>query len=781
MSALAQDLRHGVRLLTARPGFAGLVIAALGLGIGANVVLFTVVNGLLFRPLPYERPHELFEISQPRRVVPLQELRAASSFSGVTAFIPYGFSVSSADTTTNLYGLRVSANVFGTLGARPLLGRTSAPQEDQPAATRTVVLSYEYWRERYGDPGCIGKQLRINGQDHTIIGVMPHSFVLWFRDVNIFVPDRVTDGRIVARLKHGINIAQAEGEVKGIFAGLPAEPGRPDPAQVIPMAQAFRPNDVSSLLLLQAAAGLVLLITCANLGNLMLVRASSRRRELEIRTALGAKPTRLVRQLVAECAVLAALGSTLGLLIASWSVTVISTRLPANIGRVLRGPEALSIDYRVLAFTAAAAMFAVLVCGLAPALSALRLDVVTHLKESTKGASPQRQRFGQLLVMSEIGLAVMLLIGAVLMMKSILHLATQSLGFSADRVMRATVELLPQRYPTPDRQVAVYRDIVERVRALPGVESVAVFAPQVFPFGGPRVRGAIFEIQGQSSGEPRAEVYTASPEYFRLVRIPLLQGRMFTEADTTGTEPVALLSDVVAKRHFAPESPMGRRIRVELSDSQSPWITVIGVVGDVRNPVGSDVQPTLYRPWAQTSRAGAILMVRTRGEPMSLGPAVRREIKAVDPSAPEARVAHLGRGVANYISPQRFIASILSIFACIGLLLAAVGVYGVMRYWVHARIPEIGIRVALGAQRYDVVRLVLRRAAITAAVGAMLGVVGALALHRVVAAQLYGVSSMDFTVFLAVSVAMGAVALLAAFIPARFAARVDPIVTLREH
>ncbi len=327
--------------------------------------------------------------------------------------------------------------------------------------------------------------------------------------------------------------------------------------------------------------------------------------------------------------------------------------------------------------------------------------------------------------------------------------------------------------------MAAYAEMVGRLEALPGVETAGVIAPQFFPFGGPRVRGSVFEIQGRPGAEPRAEVYVANPGYFRSVRIPLLRGRLFTDADAHAAAPVALISEVVARRYWGQEDPIGSLIRLDLSRADSPWVSIVGVVGDVRNPVGADVQPTAYRPWAQSPGTSGVLMIRTRTDPMALAGTVRRELRSVDPTAPEVRVASLEKAVSSYISPQRFTASALGIFAGLGLLLAAVGVYGVMRYWVGARIPEIGLRVALGAQRADVLRLVLGRAARVTAIGVGLGIVGGLALQRLMESQLYGVSPADPAVFAGVSLLMAAVALVAAFAPARWAARIDPLVALR--
>jgi putative ABC transport system permease protein len=453
----------------------------------------------------------------------------------------------------------------------------------------------------------------------------------------------------------------------------------------------------------------------------------------------------------------------------------------------------LTIDHRVLVFTAGLSLLAVLVFGLAPAVHSLRFDVMACLRDTAKGAAPERQRFGQLLVAGEVCLALMLSVGAGLTLKSLVGLHQQYLGFSADHVLRVAVDLPDARFPQPEQRSATFEAIQRRVDALAGVEEVGVLAPQFYPFGGPRVRGAVFEIEGRPGEEPRAEVYVANPNYFRAVRIPLLRGRLFSEADSAESAPVALISAVVARRYWGEEDPVGRLIRLHPGEAESPWVSVVGVVGDVRNPVGLDVQPTLYRPLAQSlgtslrpefrsgdSRvAAAVLMIRTAGDTMALADGVRGEIRQVDPNAGEIRVADLEREVANYVSPQRFTTSLLGSFAALGLLLAAFGVYGVMRFWVSARIPEIGVRLALGAQPRDVVKLVVGRAAKTVLAGVAFGIGGAIALQRVIASQLHGVSATDPTVFAAVAAVVAIAALVAALAPARWAARVDPLAALR--
>jgi predicted permease len=472
-----------------------------------------------------------------------------------------------------------------------------------------------------------------------------------------------------------------------------------------------------------------------------------------------------------ENLLLAAMGGALGLLLARWSLSFVHAQLPANIARRLQGAEALSIDHRVLAFGAGVSLLTVLLFGFAPALNALRFDLMSSLRDSSKGAAPGRNRFGQALVITEIALSLVLLISAGLMLKSILGLQRQNLGFSPENVLQTVVD-------TSGRSSIPFDEIVQRIQALPGVETVGLVGPQLFPFGGPQVRGSIFEIQGNPA-EPRAESYYASPGYFRSVQIPLLKGRVFSSADTKNAVPVAILSNIVAQRYWGDRDPIGQRIRLNPVDPDSPWLTIVGVVGDVRNPVGLDVQPTTYRPIAQTDAGSATIMIQTGIDPLLLADAVRRELRTALPEAPEFRMNHLEAAVRNYISPQRFTTTVLGIFAALGLVLACAGVYGVMRYWVAVRVPEIGLRLALGARRADVMSLVLTRAAKAAAVGLTAGIAGSLALQRVIASQLYGVSPTDPAVLIAVSGILGAVAIGAALVPAIWAARIDPMAALR--
>jgi putative ABC transport system permease protein len=775
MRPLLDSLRQGIRTLRSQPAFTALVVLALGLGIGANTALFSVVNSLLLRPLPYDDPAALVEIAPPQRRPPLAALGRAQSFSGVAAFLPWGFNVDTGAGANNTYGFHVTPNLFSVLGVRAALGRVLLPQDGE----LVVVLGYDYWRRISGDPQIVGQTLTISGQPHTIVGVLPAGFVLPVRDGNVFVPGSREDGRIVARLKRGFSATQAQAEVAGIMRGFDVQTAAAtDRMQVTPLSRAFRDNGVNTILLLQAAVAMVLLITCANVGNLLLVRAAARRKEFAVRAALGAGRARLFSQVITESALLATVGGAMGVLVASWSLGWLQSQLPGGLSRTLRGEVGLSIDATVIAFTAGISIVSVFLFGLAPALGSLRADVISALRE-TRGSTLRRRRVGQVLVVVEVALAVMLLIGAGLLLKSLVGLQNVNVGFSPDHVLRATVDLQAPRFTTPEQRMVALAEIVERLQGLSGVGHVGVLAPQFFPFGGPRVRGSVFAIQGRPDESARAEVYLADGEYFRAVRIPLLKGRLFTQADTATSTPVAIISDVIARRYWGEEDPVGRVIRLQADAVNSPWVTVVGVVGDVRNPVAADVQPTAYRPFAQAPATGVVLMIRTAGDPMGLVGAVRNQIRAADPSGPESRTASLETAVRNYISPQRFTTSLIGFFAALGLLLAAVGVYGVTRNWVNVRVFEIGMRMALGAQPEDVLRLVLVNAGKAALIGIALGVAGAFGLQRVIASQLHGVSPTDLPVFLIVPAVMASLVLVAALLPARWAAHVSPVVALR--
>jgi len=762
-------MRQCLRAFRGQPGFSATAVLVLGLCIGLNSALFTVVDALLLRPLPFPLSEQLVEISLPERHAQL-DLERARSIETVGAFLPWNFAVAGPDGVHLAYGFRVTPNLIPLLQFQPAFGRALARGD---FGSNVVMIGYEYWKTLGARPDIAGQTVDLDGQPYLIAGVLPADFFLEVRDVQLVVPNLRNGGRTIARLRPGFTPAKAQAEIATLLAG-----GR---ARVALLARALRSNDSRPVLFLLATAGFVLLITCANLANLQLVRGLARRREFAIRTALGASHARLVLQLTGECALLAAAGAALGLMISRALHDEILAILPPNVARRLAGADALALDGRVYAFTAIIALLTILLFGLLPALSSLRFDVMTRLRDAARGSSRERRRFGQTLVTVEIALALLLLSGAGLAFKSLTRLQNHYLGFRPEKVLRTLTDFSATRYPRAEQKAALFEEVQSRIHKIPGVASVGIVAPQAFPFGGPAVRGSLFEILGKPGVEARAEVYRANPEYLDSIHLPLLRGRWFTNADTISSLPVTVVSQTVARRYWGGEECVGRRVRLNSDSDDSDWTTIVGVVGDVRNPIADPWQPTAYRPFAQTPSSGAVLMIRSLADdPASLAPSIRRELHAIDPTAPELRfMAALDAAVRDYISPQRFTTMLLAMLAAIGLALAASGVYGVMRCWTASMTGEIGIRLALGAQPSNVLRLVLGRASTAAALGVAAGLAGAIALRQAMATQLIGVSAVDPLVLGSVAVVLFGVALLAGWLPAIRASRIDPAEALR--
>lgn len=764
-------MRDCFRAIRTQPATSASIVTVLALCLGANSALFTVVNALLLRPLPFPGSEQLVEVSlldgepvSPQAVAEAGSVRLAGSF------LSTSLAVAGPDGVRNVFGFRVTGGLTPLLGFRPALGRALTGAD---YGRKVVMIGYEYWQELGAPPDIEGQALTIDGEVYFIAGVLPAGFFLSVRDAKLIVPDLASGGRTLARLHPGVTAAAARAGIESVLKGKRV--------RVTPLAQAFQPSDSRPVLLLLATAALVLLITCANLANLQLVRGLARRREFAVRTAMGASHGKLVAQLACESGLLGAAGAALGLLLTRVLHDAILGLLPANVARRMAGADPLAADVRVILFSLAAALLTVIIFGVLPGLSSLRFDITAALRDAGRTTHGARRKSGSLLVAVEIMLAVMLLAGAALSFKSLARLESRYLGFRGGGVLRVMTGFLVSRYPNAAHQVAVYREVERRIGAIAGAAEVGIVAPQVFPFGGPGVRGAPFEIFGRPGLEARAEVYAANPAYPRAIRLPLLRGRWFTDADTAAAQPVAVLSESVAARYWPREDCVGGRVRFSGGAPPHEWVTIVGVVGDVRNPMGAHWQPTAYRPFAQTPHTGATLMIRSgRGAPQALAGAVRREMRAIDPSAPAIRLVDpLDAAVRDYSAAQRFTTRMLGVFAAIGLALAAAGVYGVMRYWVASRTGEIGVRVALGAQRSEVLRLVLGRALAAAAVGSAAGLLGALALRKVIASMLVDVSATDPVILAAVAGAVITVALISAWPPARRATRIDPATALR--
>ena len=810
MGTLFQDLKYGARALRKSPGFTAVAVLALALGVGANSAIFSVVDAVLLRPLPYENPERLFTLfardeiqggdSSDHSYPNFKDLRDQCQVCDQVA-VHFGGSVfftMNGEEPEQLRGIFASADLFPMLGARPLHGRAYTREEDQPGAKRTVVISHGLWQRRFGgDPSIVGKEMPLGRGPATVVGVMPKEFRFpadrpnidfWAAAAPVLSPNDV-NGRasvsmkIVGKAKAGATIEQVSAEVETIARRLQAQ----YPATNTGVGFFVRPTHdtmvgdlKTALLVLLGAVGCVLLIACANVANLLLARAASRSKEISIRTALGASRARIVRQLLTESLLLSLTGGALGLLFAMWGVDALVAASPADIPRI----NEVGLNARVVLFTAGVAVLTGVVFGLAPALQASKADITDALKEGGKGASDgsRRNRLRSALVVAEIAISLVLLVGAGLLAQSFLRLLDVTPGLDPRGVLTMDVVTRSSRVPTDEARVQFYENFLERARAVQGVEAVALI--DVLPLGG-SFEAYDFNVEGRApyppGQQPTADRRIVSPGYHEAARISLVKGRLLTDQDRAGAQRVMLVNETFARRIFPGEEPLGRRIT--FGDGEDAVTReIVGVVGDVRHAgLEQDAGLEYYLPFRQNSFNRMTVVARARGgvDPVQLAAPLRAIVREADREAPVFNVRTMEQLLSRSVARRRFNMMLLGGFALVALLLAALGIYGVMAYSVAQRTHEIGVRVALGARPADVLRMIVGQGMVLAALGVAAGLVVALALMRVMRSLLYGVSATDPVTFGGVALVLAAVALVSCYLPARRATKVDPMVALR--
>jgi len=819
--AVWSDLRYAVRTLARAPGFTAVAVLTLALGIGANTAIFSIVNAALIRPLEYPEPNRIVTLwgSNPALSIGLDLLpmtakhwdawrRRNHVFEEVAAFDSKELHLTGSGAPEHFDAARVTAGFFSVFGVKPYLGRTFVPEEDRAGGGKAAVVSYALWQNRFGgDPGLIGRTLTLSGQGYRVIGVLPPGFGFpkgaevpsyyhFGARTDLWISASLTQHEIdngslgftvVARLKPGIPVKQAQAEMSLIMRQL----AREDPnnnkgfsVRVIPLRETIVSGLRPALLAIMAAVAAVLLIACANLANLLLTRAVSRRKEIALRAALGAGRWQLIRQLLAESLLLSLTGGVLGLLLARWGVVLVERMMPAGLPRV----GDAQLDSAVVAFSLLVSVLTGVLFGLAPAWNAAKLDLNRSLKEGGRSSTTQAHplvRRG--LVVSEIAMAMVLVVTAGLLLKSFLKLQSVDTGFHPENLIAVDLSLPGAgyfergsgRYDQPGRRAEFVALVTERASAVPGVSSVAAISE--LPLSG-RVSMEGLRFEGRPvpdmSQPPVADSRSATPGYLRTMGVRLLKGRWFTEQDRADSVPVAVIDDTMARVYWPGEDPIGKRFRN--LNSANPWWTIVGVARSVTHSgLGAKKNPEYFRPFSQQEVSWMTVVVRSAIDPSALLAALRKEIWAVDKDLPVSDITTVTQLVSDAAAAPRFRSLLIGVFGAFALLLASLGIYGVISYTVAQQMHDLGIRVALGAGTRDILRLIVGGGLALAATGVAAGLVGAFGLTRLLASLLYGVTPTDAWTFGGVAVLLLAVALVASYIPARRAMRVDPLVALR--
>ena len=807
---LLHDVRYAFRILWKSRGLTAIALVTLALGIGVNSAIFSVVNAVVLRPLPYPESEQLMVVWGNLHKAGLEEIEISAlefkdfqqqcqAFEQIAAYATQGFNLTGVDQPERLRGASISANLFQTLRVQPQLGRNFSADEDQLGNDTRVILGHPLWQRRFGgDPNVINKTIQLDGRTLTVVGVMSADFHFPDRDTEVWTPLAFTpdllqeDNRgshflnVIARLKPGVAAARAQADLDTVTARLSSEHTSTYrggfSASIRSLHEELVGNLRRAMLVLLGAVGLVLLIACANVAHLRLASATSRYREFAIRAALGASRKRVVRQFLTESILLSFLGGAVGLALALWVVRALVVLMPKDTPRL----EEIKLDYRVVLFTLGTSILTGIVFGLAPSFQAARTNLNDVLKEAGRGGGEvsRRLRLRNLLVVSEFALSLVLLIGAGLMVKSLFRLQEVKPGFDAANLLTMRIALPSSKYETFNQSHAFFQQLFDRLEARPEIKSVG--AINLLPFGGGGGdRSFSIEDQPTPDGQsrPDEQVRFVTPGYFHAMSIPLLSGRDFTRHDLPDTPQVAIVNNAFARKFWPNGTAMGKRIA--FSRNNPKWYEIVGVVGNVKHR-GLDIQdsPELYIPafqplFADGNVPALYVAVRTATDPLQLAPAMRSEVSAIDRDQPVYSLLTMDQRISDSIAPRRFNMFILGLFAGLALILAAIGIYGIMAFSVVQRTHEIGVRMALGASGQDVLKLVMRNGFKLALIGIVVGLLAAFAATRVLASLLYDVSATDPVIFLIDAALLAIAALLACYIPARRATKVDPLVALR--
>jgi len=808
LETLLQDIRYGWRMLAKSPGFTAVAVLTLAIGIGANTAIFSVINVAMFHALPYRDPERLVHLWETRPEHEFTQMEASRPnllewqasnhvFSGLAGYTGMNFSLTGRGTPQRIYAARVTANFFDILGITPSIGRVFRPDEDRSGGERIALLSYGFWESQFGgDPQTIGRMLTLDGEAYRVVGILPREFQFAKRgQAQVWVPLNPSPGESVRRSFHWVNVigrlrpdvtlAQAQAEMTRLAQRLAAE--YPDTntgggVRVVPLHEEIVGPVQPVLFALLGAVGMVLLIACVNVANLLLARAKTRQKEIAVRLALGATRWRLLRQVLTESAILSLCGGALGLVWARWGVTLIMAHIPAKVMTQMPYLRGLSLNPGVLEFTLAISLLTAIVFGLAPAVQASRLDLQDSLKEGTRTAGGSAQhRLRNALVVSEIALSLVLLAGAGLLMKSLVRLLEVNPGFETQNLLAAEISAPASRYSDQKRNEVLLNQLLDRVGSIPGVRGAGLI--DVMPLHGGGTTG--FAVEGRPAPPPgqapEANTRDVSPNYFSVMGIPLVRGRFFTDQDKSGSPLVLIINKTLADKVFPGQDAVGHRF-IFIFDSHPMVAEIVGVVGDEK--LGSLDQPTtpvLYSSSFQTNDTDLTLVVRTNSDPATLTAALRAEVANLDPNILVSSAITLRTIIEDSPSVfmRRFPALLIGAFAIVAVLLSAIGIYGVLSYLVTQRTREIGVRMALGAQRSNIVRLLLGEGMRLAALGVAIGLVVAVGATRLLARLLFGVLPTDPLVLLVVTGLIAVVTLVACALPARRATKVDPVVALR--